>query len=91
MFNQKHTEYFKSHETPFYFYDTQLLKETLSALKKSIPENYIIHYALKANPHPTILKLIKHAGLGADCVSGNEVKRASECGFKNTEIGLAGV
>jgi diaminopimelate decarboxylase len=91
MFNQKHTEYFKSHETPFYFYDTKLLKETLSALKKSIPENYIIHYALKANPHPTILKLIKHAGLGADCVSGNEVKRALECGFKNTEIVFAGV
>ena len=49
---------FKEIPTPFYFYDTQLLKETLSALKKSIPENYIIHYALKANPHPTILKLI---------------------------------
>ncbi len=91
MFKNKHIDHFKSLETPFYFYNTQLLKETLSALKKSIPENYFIHYALKANPHPTILKMIKNSGLGADCVSGNEVKRALECGFKNTEIVFAGV
>ncbi|MBA2612390.1 MAG: diaminopimelate decarboxylase [Bacteroidetes bacterium] len=91
MFTQKHTDHFKDLETPFYFYDLELLKSTLQQLKKAAPTEYHIHYALKANAHPTLLELIKNAGLGADCVSGNEVKRALECNFKNTDIAFAGV
>jgi len=91
MFTQKHISHFASIETPFYFYDLELLKNTLQQIKKAAPENYHIHYALKANAHPTLLKIIQNAGLGADCVSGNEVKRALECGFNNTDIAFAGV
>lgn len=91
MFSQKHIDHFSSLETPFYFYDLSLLKRTLEELKKAAPSNYHIHYALKANAHPTLLELIRNAGLGADCVSGNEVKRALECKFKNTDIAFAGV
>jgi len=91
MFSRKLTEYFNTLETPFYYYDTQLLDKTLQAIKKAAPESYHIHYALKANAHPTLLEIIKKAGLGADCVSGNEVKRAIECGFENTKIVFAGV
>lgn len=91
MFSQKHIEHFSSLETPFYFYDLSLLKRTLEELKKAAPTNYHIHYALKANAHPTLLEMIRSAGLGADCVSGNEVKRALECKFKNTDIAFAGV
>ncbi len=91
MFTQKHIDHFSSLETPFYFYDLELLKKTLSEIKRTALPNYHIHYALKANAHPTLLGIIKNAGLGADCVSGNEVKRAIECGFKNTDIAFAGV
>jgi len=91
MFTQKHIDHFSKLETPFYFYDLDLLKRTLSEIKRTALPNYHIHYALKANAHPTLLEIIKNAGLGADCVSGNEVKRAIECGFKNTEIAFAGV
>lgn len=91
MFTQKHIEHFSSLETPFYFYDLGLLKKTLEELKKAAPAHYHIHYALKANAHPTLLEMIRNAGLGADCVSGNEVKRALECKFKNTDIAFAGV
>lgn len=91
MFTKKHTDHFSTIETPFYFYDLELLKKTLSEIKRTALPNYHIHYALKANAHPTLLEIIKNAGLGADCVSGNEVKRAIECGFKSADVAFAGV
>jgi len=91
MFTQKQIDLFNKTETPFYFYDLELLKKTLDAIKNAAPKEYHIHYALKANAHPTLLKLIKDAGMGADCVSGNEVKRAVECGFESSKIVFAGV
>ena len=78
-------------ETPFYLYDTKLLARTLAAVKNAAAKNYHLHYALKANAHPTLLALIKDAGLGADCVSGNEIRRALESGFTAESIVFAGV
>jgi diaminopimelate decarboxylase len=91
MFTKKVIERFKSLETPFYYYDTNLLEKTLSAISKASPAAYHIHYALKANAHPTLLHYVREAGLGADCVSGNEVKRAIDCGFDKEKIVFAGV
>ncbi|MCG3164262.1 MAG: Diaminopimelate decarboxylase [Bacteroidia bacterium] len=82
---------FKSLPTPFYYYDLELLKANLAALKKASSPEYIVHYALKANANDKILATIKNAGIGADCVSGNEVKKAVEAGFKANEIAFAGV
>lgn len=91
MFTQKHTDHFNKLETPFYYYDTALLKQTLGVIKKHAPVDYHIHYALKANSNPALLEIIRQSGLGADCVSGNEVRRAIECGFKNDQVVFAGV
>ncbi|MBK9283769.1 MAG: diaminopimelate decarboxylase [Sphingobacteriaceae bacterium] len=91
MFPTKHLEKFSQTDTPFYYYDKQLLIQTLESLNKSKPKNYTVHYALKANSNIEILKLIREHNIGADCVSGNEVKRAVECGFHNNEIVFAGV
>lgn len=91
MFSQKQIDLFKLTETPFYYYDLDLLAKTLETIKKTAPAEYHVHYALKANAHPTLLQHIMQAGLGADCVSGNEVKRAVECGFSNDKIVFAGV
>lgn len=91
MFSQDQINLFKGHETPFYYYDLDLLQKTLQALKKAAPPSYHIHYALKANAHPRLLQAMKAAGIGADCVSGNEVKRAVECGFDPKHIVFAGV
>lgn len=91
MFSKEQIERFKTLETPFYYYDIELLKNTLSAIKKAAPKEYHIHYALKANSNPKLLALIKDGGFGADCVSGNEVKRAVEMGFASKDIVFAGV
>ena len=92
MFSKALIKKFSSLETPFYYYDLDLLKKTLGSLvKASSKKNYKVHYALKANSNDKILKIICDYGLGADCVSGNEVSKAIETGFKNNEVVFAGV
>lgn len=92
MFTRKDIEKFRSIPTPFYYYDLGILQRTLQELKKGAePYDYIVHYALKANANKELLAAIRDAGLGADCVSGNEVKRAVETGFTSGHIVFAGV
>lgn len=83
---------FRSLQTPFYYYDLELLQRTLSQVKKhGLSKGYHVHYAIKANFNLPILELIREAGLGIDCVSGKEVERAVEAGFKPEQIAFAGV
>ena len=92
MFNESLTKQFEQRETPFYYYDLDLLNETLNVLiSSSKKRGYNVHYAIKANVNEPILNLVKKYGLGADCVSGNEVKHALNCGFKPSDIVFAGV
>lgn len=80
-------------ETPFYFYNTDLLKKTLDALKNEIRDKpqFHVHYAVKANAQKNILSIIAEAGLGADCVSGGEIRACIEAGFEASKIVYAGV
>ncbi len=79
-------------ETPFYCYDLSLLRETLNEVKTlSVKYEFLVHYAIKANYKDRILGIIRDANLGADCVSGNEVLKSIEIGFKPSEIVFAGV
>ncbi|TAJ13418.1 diaminopimelate decarboxylase [Marinilabiliaceae bacterium JC017] len=79
-------------QTPFYYYDMDLLDQTLNSVKKeSDAYGYKVHYAVKANANDRILKTIKEKGLGADCVSGYEVKKALEIGFDPRGVVFAGV
>lgn len=83
---------FKSLETPFYYYDMGLLSQTLSNIQsESVKYGYHVHYAVKANANHKILQFINSKGLGADCVSGNEVKACIEAGFPSNKIVFAGV
>ena len=86
------TNKFATLETPFYYYDVVLLQQTLDIVKaESEKYGYEAHYAVKANANPKLLKVISAAGLGADCVSGNEVKACIEAGFPASKIVFAGV
>ena len=81
-----------SYRTPFYLYDVELLHRTLkSAVEQSARYGYHIHYALKANFDDRLLAIIRSYGLGVDCVSGNEVRKAVESGFDPRKVVYAGV
>ena len=85
-------ELFKDIETPFYYYDTALLKRTLETVKKSADSyGYHIHYAIKANTNPGILAEVTKYGFGVDCVSGGEIRMALQAGFAGNTIMYAGV
>lgn len=84
---------FEGLRTPFYYYDTYLLAETLAAIKSETDkyEGFHLHYAVKACANPMVLRQIQQAGFGADCVSGGEIKACLENGFPAGEIVFAGV
>lgn len=83
---------FEGLTTPFYYYDVELLKETLDMVKKEAGKyGYHVHYAIKANANPRVLSIIAEYGLGADCVSGGEIEAALQAGFPSDKIVFAGV
>ena len=87
------TAKFQDIQTPFYYYDTELLRETLRAINSEAQkhEGFCVHYAVKANANPRILRIIREAGLGADCVSGGEIEASVKAGFPSSKIVYAGV
>ena len=83
---------FAQTRTPFYFYDLNLLQATLTEIKQCASQSHVhVHYAIKANANPEILKIIKENGFGVDCVSGGEVEAALNAGFAADKIVFAGV
>jgi diaminopimelate decarboxylase len=85
-------EKFRTIQTPFYYYDTALLRNTLAVIRTETKKyGYRQHYAVKANANPRILSLIAKNGLGADCVSGGEIRAALDAGFPAAGIVFAGV
>ena len=86
-------EKMQSIQTPFYYYDTELLRQTLQAItnETSKHEGFVVHYAVKANANPKVLRIIREAGLGADCVSGGEIEASVKAGFASNKIVYAGV
>ena len=86
-------ERFAQLRTPFYYYDMDLLRATLEAINREARryEGFCVHYAVKANANPKILRAIRLAGLGADCVSGGEIEASLQAGFPASKIVFAGV
>ena len=83
---------FNDLSTPLYFYDLALLDRTLAEIARtSRDERFKVHYAMKANANPGILRHVQAAGLGVDAVSGGEIQAALDAGFKGSQIVYAGV
>lgn len=82
---------FERKQTPFYYYDLALLDKTLNEIKSHLDKHYHVHYAVKANVNPQVLRHIRQAGLGCDCVSGGEIQACLDAGFKGEDIVFAGV
>lgn len=84
---------FRTLRTPFYYYDTKVLRNALASIRTEAGKygNFSVHYAVKANANPKILSIIRESGLGADCVSGGEIRAALKAGFPPEKIVFAGV
>lgn len=93
MKGQFSTDKFRTLTTPFYYYDTDLLRRTLQTIKEEAGkyEGFTVHYAVKANANPKLLNIIRESGMGADCVSGGEIEAAIKAGFPPSGIVFAGV
>ena len=87
------TDKLKTIQTPFYYYDAELLRQTLRAINTEAEkhEGFVVHYAVKANANAKLLRIIREAGLGADCVSGGEIEASIKAGFPSSKIVFAGV
>ena len=59
---------FRTLQTPFYYYDTKVLRDTLSAINHEVAKypNYSVHYAVKANANPKVLTIIHRAEYDPD-------------------------
>src|SRR5579875_237140 len=75
--------------TPTWVISAGCLRTRLHRLHSCIPGR--IHYAIKANDHLAILRLMARAGAGADVVSGGELKRALLAGIDPAHIVFSGV
>jgi len=92
MFNTSVINRFTQLETPFYYYDLDILRQTLEACRAAASKyGFHVHYAMKANFNRKVLDTIQSYGFGADCVSGNEVMAAIEHGFGREKVVFAGV
>ena len=91
--NLSNTDKFNGIRTPFYYYDTDLLRKTLQTINEETQkyDNYHVHYAVKANANLDVLSIINEYGLGIDCVSGGEIEQALRAGFPADKIVFAGV
>lgn len=83
---------FRRVATPFYYYDIDLFRSTVekvAALSESA--GIRVHYSVKANSDRRLNDIISSHGLGADCVSGDEIDFAVSCGYDPKQIFFAGV
>ncbi|NOX32297.1 MAG: pyridoxal-dependent decarboxylase, exosortase A system-associated [Deltaproteobacteria bacterium] len=76
--------------TPFYAYDLGVAEKKFKMLKKALPTEVNIHYAIKANPHPEIISFFKNLGAGFDVASKGELEKVLKSGADPDTIGFAG-
>jgi len=76
--------------TPFHLYDEQAIRDNARAFKKAFSwvEGFKNHFAVKACPNPTILRILREEGMGVDCSSLTELVLAEKIGFRGEEIVL---
>lgn len=80
----------KKYRDPLYIYDLALMQYRVKIFRRAF-EKISMYFAIKANNHPKILKAFQKIGVGADVVSGGEIKRSLQCGINPKNIIFSGV
>ncbi|KQM19338.1 pyridoxal-dependent decarboxylase, exosortase A system-associated [Novosphingobium sp. Leaf2] len=76
--------------TPLFLYDAALVRARVSDLRAALPERIALHYAVKANPYPSLLKLMAGLVDGFDIASGGELEIVRGAGLPLDKVSFAG-
>ncbi|MCJ8320116.1 MAG: pyridoxal-dependent decarboxylase, exosortase A system-associated, partial [Colwellia sp.] len=76
--------------TPFYAYDKNLVIKKIQQLKASLPDKIQLHYAIKANPLPSLVHFMSSYVSGFDVASKKEMLLAMQSGMPSNDISFAG-
>lgn len=76
--------------TPFYAYDKTLITNKVANLKSALPDKIQLHYAIKANPYPSLVHFMVDHVSGFDVASKKEMLLALQSGMPAAEISFAG-
>ena len=79
-----------NYHRPIYLYDLRWIQKRLTEFRAALPP-VRIHYAMKANAFPKLLKFFKDEKVHVDVVSAGEIKRALESGFEPSDVIFSGV
>ncbi|HEB93730.1 MAG TPA: pyridoxal-dependent decarboxylase, exosortase A system-associated [Gammaproteobacteria bacterium] len=77
-------------QTPFYAYDRQNITQRTAYLRKHLPDEIHLHYAIKANPMPAVVQHLAGLVDGFDLASGGEMRLALDTGMSADNISFAG-
>ena len=84
----KLTEIIKEIPTPFHLYDEKGIRENAKAVQEAFAWNpgFREYFAVKANPNPFLIKILKEYGCGCDCSSLTELMLSEAMGFHGDDI-----
>ncbi len=80
----------EEYDTPLYIYDSEIIRNQYNTLRKCVPSQIEILYALKANPFQKVVSLLSALSCGADVASGGELVAALDNDVPSTCINFAG-
>lgn len=80
----------QARQTPFYAYDLDLATAQVERFRDAIPESVHLHFAVKANPHPAVIKHFIPITDGLDMASGGELATVRDCGAAMDDVSFAG-
>jgi diaminopimelate decarboxylase len=76
--------------TPFYAYDRNLITRRVASLREHLPKRVLLHYAMKANPMPEVVRHLAGLTDGLDVASAGEMRVALAAGANPEETSFAG-
>lgn len=85
---EKFREIADAFPTPFHLYNEKGIRETARRVNRAFSwtPGFREYFAIKANPNPYILSILKEEGCGVDCASMTELMLAKAVGFEGDEI-----
>ncbi len=76
--------------TPCFLYSATVAASGFRRLRDALPARVRLAYAVKANPHPELLKCFADLGASFDCASEGELRRVAALGMATSPVFYAG-